>query len=120
VALDEKSYFYSNDGLNEWVAYEFLTAIVTPTMYSLQTRPFGGGCHIQSWSLEGSTDGLNWVELDRQAEIADLNGLGRIKSFQVNSPVPCRFIRLRQTGPNTTGNHHLCLSRLELFGELCE
>jgi hypothetical protein len=120
VALDQKSYFYSNNGHNEWIAYEFVTVVVTPTVYSLQTRLYGGGCHIQSWALEGSGDGLNWIELDRQTDVADLNDLGRIKSFPVSCRVQCKFIRLRQTGPNSSGNNHLCLSRLELFGELYE
>jgi hypothetical protein len=120
VALTDESYFYSNNEPNQWLAYEFITIAVLPKGYSIRTRQFGGGCHLQSWVLEASRNGADWTEVDRRVDAKDLDETGVCRYFAVGHPIPARFVRLRQIGPNSNGNHHMTLSRFELFGEIRE
>jgi len=120
VKFDESLYFYSENEPNQWIGYEFLAHLVTPNMYTLQTRQYGGRCHVQSWVIEGSQDGLEWTEMDRQSDVAEMDEQAFVKSFATARPMPCKFVRLRQTGPNSNGRNELSLARFELFGELHE
>ena len=105
------SEFCSKNAPNSWIRYDFKGRRVTPTSYSIRSccgEP--GGPLPKSWVLEVSNDGSegSWKVVDRRENNSDL--------FSRNCPVTCnfeisappsgafRFVRLRQTGKNHTGN----------------
>jgi hypothetical protein len=55
-------------------------------------------------------------------ETKELDGSSATVLFECNhrNNEFCRFVRLRQTGPNSAGSRHLVLGRIEFFGELRE
>jgi hypothetical protein len=120
VDLAANSYFYSEDQPNQWLCLDFQKATVIATRYSIQTRQYGGDCHIRTWVVEGSAVEDEWVELDSQVDVDGLDGLAKVGSFEIAKRVQCRKVRIRQTGPNSAGNNHLSLGRFELFGEIQE
>jgi hypothetical protein len=116
--FSQDSYFYSEDAADQWIGYEFTSCLVTPDRYTLQTRQYGGGYHLQSWVIEGSRNGEDWTEMDRRPTVKEMDEQNFVKSFPIERPMQCAFLRLRQTGPNSNGRHQLTLSRFEIFGEL--
>jgi hypothetical protein len=123
-ALDlqnRNSFFESQKQPNSWIRYDFKSARVIPTHYSILSWNGGpGNQHPKSWCFEVSDDGNSWTEVHRCTNNNDLNGPGRIHTFAVTKSVKSRFIRLRQTGKGHTNNDHLLLSGLEIFGTLCD
>jgi hypothetical protein len=74
--------------------------------------------HPINWMLEGSVDGTEWVELDRQNNCRDVVGLNRSKTFSRSGDGFFQLIRLRQTGKESSGSDYLQVSAIELFGTL--
>jgi hypothetical protein len=56
--------------------------------------------------------------LDERRGDSQLNGSARIVTFDVRNRLRVRKIRLRQIGPNHSGNHVLVFVALEFFGDL--
>ena len=75
---------------------------------------------LRNWNLEGSNNNIDWTVLrehkdDRSlAEEAYSEGDWDVNSAASNSPY--RFFRILQTGPNSSGNHHLICCGIELYG----
>jgi hypothetical protein len=68
--------------------------------------------------VEGSDCGTKWVEIDRREKDCGLTGVGGVKTFSISNPSQIRMIRIRQTGVNSSGHHHLILKWIEFFGQL--
>jgi hypothetical protein len=92
--------------------------LINLTHYSIRTRRNDNAYHLRSWILEGSIDCESWVELDRHSNDSSLNSKGAIATFNVSSSTDYRYIRLRQTGTNSNGDHYLQLNAIEFFGLL--
>jgi hypothetical protein len=113
--------FGSMNEVNQWVKWDFHEMRVLPTRYSIQTHNSPADhCHLKSWVVEGSIDGLRWTELDRETNNDDLNGSLAIQLFSIAKSVECRLIRLRQTGKNHANNDALIFFHFEVFGSLRE
>jgi hypothetical protein len=67
--------------------------------------------------VEGSLDGVAWVEIDRQTDTKVFKG-GNLKNevFSVARPVECRLLRLTQTGKDHKGQNRLRLQWVDFFG----
>ena len=91
---------------------------VSLTKYSLKSDG-GGGWHLIQWVIEGSNDGRSWEELDSR-NTQDLNGRYITKTYdcQRKRSESYRYLRLRQTGNNSSGGDALRLSEIEFFGVL--
>jgi len=77
--------------------------------------------YLRSWCLQGSNDGRNWTTLRRHVNDTSLQGAFGTASW----PIPdCnqsfRNFRVLQTGHNSSNNNFLCLSGIELYGDLFE
>jgi hypothetical protein len=108
------SHYMSEGEPGQWVCWDFQEMRVTPSHYSISNGA------IRSWKLEGSIDGREWTELDKRANINDLNDYLSTAAFAVTNAVECRFVRLSQTGRNNLGYDYMQLSSMELFGSLFE
>jgi hypothetical protein len=88
-----------------------------PTHYTIKA-------HIseqpKSWVLESSIDGVNWIEIDRQAGNRELAKVPFLASLPVSNSGECRFVRMSQTGVNQDGGDALLMRAFEFFGTLLE
>jgi hypothetical protein len=94
----------------QWICWDFHEVRVRPTHYTLWAW------QLKSWVVEGSLDGENWTEIDRETNNQDFEGCWSKVSFTVSKPVESRFIRLTQTDKNYFGNYGLPLCAVEFFG----
>jgi hypothetical protein len=94
----------------QWLCFDFNDREVFPTAYSINSNPGPG---LGSWVIEGSMDGSNWFEMDRRQKPCAANA-----RIEVQEPLSCRAVRLRQTGLNQQGTNVLCLSRFEIYGTI--
>lgn len=129
VDFGDNNYFQSKNEINSWIKYDFQDSKVHPTHYSIKTRHDGGkgDNHPKNWVIEGSNtdNGVDWKILDARNDVTVLDDGNAFHTFDIKNPLQqdesYRFLRLRQTGPNTQdeGNFYfLTLSALEYFGVL--
>ena len=71
--------------------------------------------YLCKWVIEASNDNSTWTILDERTEEMKP---GVVKVFEcANRPFKTfKFIRLRQTGPNSAGRHSLAVSFLDFYG----
>jgi hypothetical protein len=125
VDMNPDTYFHTNSDPNskdrgQWICYDFRRMRITPTHYSILTRS-NYGCNAgqpKSWVIEISADGQRWKMIDERKDNTDLNGRSFCETFNIAHGEETRFIRLRQTGSNHSGNHVLVIAALEFFGTL--
>jgi hypothetical protein len=82
-----------------------------PTHYTITSQK------LKSWVIDGSLDGQEWTEIDRNPTVYGVNGT---ESFAFKNSVECRFIRLTQKDMTAEGETVLELSAFEVFGSLLE
>jgi hypothetical protein len=101
---------------NSWICYDFKRLKVNVSHYALRSRSEDPSHHLQNWTIEGSLNGTNWIELDRRNECRELLGMNRSATFQTSRGEFVQLVRLRQHGVNSSNEHCLTLSAFELFG----
>jgi hypothetical protein len=116
--LDSWSTFLSQDEPNQWICFDFHGLWVSPTHYAVRSHS------LDSWLVESSVDGVNWVEIDRRTGVDPWVE----KSFTVSNSDECHFIRLTQTGPNRPDpgydidpppdDYSLSIGAFDVFGNL--
>ena len=111
------SWFTKNEP-NSWICFDFKDKTVSLTKYSLKSDGWRWN-HLIQWVIEGSNDGGSWEELDSR-NTQDLNGNSITKTYDCQSmrSKSYRYLRLRQTGKNSSGWDYLRLSEIEFFGVL--
>jgi hypothetical protein len=110
-------WYSSLNAPDQWVCWDFREMRVTPTHYTIKSFK------LKSWVLEGSMDGENWTEIDRQKDTKDFKAGWATESFGVANPAEFRLIRLTQTDRNhhlDEGTDELILDIVEFFGTLSE
>lgn len=120
---DTSKYFYSARTTGNWLCLEFKNYLVIPSAYTLRTGSFGTtGGHLKSWVLEGSIDNSNWTEIDQQNNCSYLKGSLLFHTFQIDNKNNDKFkyLRVRSTGKNWSGNVSLLFEAIEIFGKLIE
>jgi hypothetical protein len=111
--------FQSKNETNQWIEWNFKTAQIEPTHYSITTTgDESGEGHLQNWVLEGRNAQEKWRVLDERRSDSQLNGKSRIVTFDIKTRLRIRKIRLRQIGQNHDGTHELAFVALEFFGDL--
>ncbi|OHT16184.1 hypothetical protein TRFO_41981 [Tritrichomonas foetus] len=106
---------------SSYIIFDFLRQVVNVTAYALKTYGCPRGMlHLKSWSLDGSNDNANWVEIDTQKDNSVLNNANAMALFTCNKPSTFyRYIRLRQTGPSHRGRGNgFALTNIEFYGQL--
>lgn len=125
---DNEHYFQTKNEKKSWIKYDFLDSKVRPSHYTIRTRPTGGkgDNHPKNWVIEGSNTDQDddWKVLDERHDITILDDSNVTHTYDIQTEIKenesFRYLRLRQTGPNTqNGNYYfLTLSALEYFGVL--
>jgi hypothetical protein len=107
-------HFGSRTGVGQWICWDFRDRRVRLTHYTMR-------CWLlKSWVLEGSIDGENWTEVDRQTNNQDFKAGRNWVSYAVATPKVVRFIRLTQTDKNHWNYDSLDLQAVEFFGAILE
>jgi hypothetical protein len=113
-------YWYTRHSPNSWIQFDFKDRVVSLTHYALKSAGHSNN-HLLEWAVQGSTDGLSWTDLDRR-QTQDLNNNYITKIFSCDAtasqPHFYRFIRLQQTGKNSSGSDYLMLANFECFGSM--
>jgi hypothetical protein len=113
-------YWCTSSVPNSWIQFDFKDRIVSLTHYALKSDGSSGN-HLLEWAVQGSMDGLSWTDLDRR-HTQDLNNNYITKIFSCDAtfsqPHFYRFIRLQQTGKNSSGSDYLMLANFECFGTM--
>jgi hypothetical protein len=109
------SYWFSYSEANSWIQFDFKDRRISVTNYSIKSDG-NGGSHLQQWSIEGSNDFLSWILLDER-NTHELNGNYVVKSYECESDQSSffPFIRLTQTGTNSSNNNYLMRGNVEFF-----
>jgi hypothetical protein len=105
--------------LNQWIEWNFKASEIEPTHYSIRTHNSKTrSSHLQNWVIEGRNEAEKWIKLDERRNDSQLNGPGRIATFEIVNRFRVRILRLRQIGLNHKGSPTLALAGFELFGDL--
>jgi hypothetical protein len=119
VNYDWNNYWFTTNSPNSWIQFDFKDRLVSLSHYALKSD--GNECHLLQWALQGSVDGNSWTDLDRR-NTQELNGKYLTKIFPCeqressSTPPFYRYIRLMQTGNDSSGYDHLMLGNFECFG----
>jgi hypothetical protein len=111
--LTRDSSFGSKYEPDQWICWDFRERRVSPIQYTIWTQS------LKSWVLEGSVNGVDWVEIDQHTDEQMFKSAQKA-SFPVAARVECRYIRLTQTGKNHNNGNFLSLRGVEFFGTLFE
>lgn len=120
IDYESPNYFQSNNESNSWICFDFMDNRISPTGYSIKSRPdFGvGSDHLKSWKLEASNDNSNWITLDIKDNIQTLNSQNASSLFNFNSSDNqfYRYLRIIATEPMISGFNNMTIAAIEFFG----
>ncbi|KAK8897954.1 hypothetical protein M9Y10_000198 [Tritrichomonas musculus] len=119
---DDEKIFISGNEPNSWLKYDFKSRKVRPNYYSIKSCYYKKGVdHPMNWVIEGSNSDLSndWTILDSRNNINSLDESNAVQMFSIQKASQFyRYLRIRQTGPNSYNRHHLEISALEYFGAI--
>jgi hypothetical protein len=120
VNYDWNSYFYTANSANSWIQFDFKDRSVSLSHYALKSD--GQNCHhLLQWQLSGSNNGNEWTIVDER-NTQELNGNYVTKMYHCSATSSVsqyyRYIRLTQTGKNSSGSDYLMLANIEFFGSM--
>lgn len=121
VANRKPSWCSTSNKPNQWWKIDFgEKRVVIPTAYSLRHGWSGNAGALRHWVCEGSLDGRKWIVLRQHINDDTINtaygyGYWKLPNEEHNA---YRFIRVRQTGLNSSGRHALRLCGIEVYGKL--
>jgi len=112
--------FATKDAADSWIQFTLTRPIqINVTHYAIKGRGDYDGWHLRNWKLEGSIDGKNWSLLSTHSNdtLVKQNGIAKWK-INIYSPQNNFFseLRIRQSGLNSSGSHHLIFQSIEFFG----
>jgi hypothetical protein len=107
--------FNSMNKPNQWIIWDFKDLQICPTGYTIQS---GFWNFPKSWVVEGSKDGVNYVELDSQVDNEEVKKCIGAVTIQIQNSELFRYLRVTQGAKNHTGSDHLVISAFEVFGSL--
>jgi hypothetical protein len=93
---------------------------IKPAHYTLRSRRDRNDHHLLFWTLEGSRDVSEWIELDRRENNTERKSREAIATFPVSRSDEVHLIRLRQFEKNSSNSDYLDVGAIEVFGVLVE
>jgi len=106
----------NTNGTPMWFQIEFKSITVCPSYYSIRTD-FNANHAIRNWKLEGSIDGKTWVNISIHNGDSKMPATANsCASWPVTVQKFFQFLRVTQTGPNSSGNIHFMMCGFEVYG----
>lgn len=121
---DDNLWFDSANKPNSWLCINFKEKKIKPSYYSIKSNNGGGknNAHLKNWVIEGSKDNVNWVILDERKNEESLNDRTASNTFKIQHNFEndefYQYIKIRQTGLNTSNGNQLYFGSIEFFGSL--
>ena len=118
---NDRNSFISYDVSNVWLKYDFIGRQICPTCYTIKSRHDSDSSHPRSWVIEGSNtdEESDWKILDKKDNNETVHGTNTCYTFNINDQDEYyRYLRIRQTGKNSSGCDYFCFSGLEYFGKI--
>jgi hypothetical protein len=113
-------FWSSKEETNSWICFDFCEKRISLEHYTLKSRGGQNINHLIQWEVERSNDGSTWTILDKR-NTRELAGMNLVKTFECcgeNQSTFSRYIRLRQTGKNSSNADCITLCNIEFFGDL--
>lgn len=108
--------FSTANAANQWIMVDLLDHTFAPTILSL--RHFNEtGTALVNFVVEGSNDNAAWTNLLTVAGAAVPAALAW-RHFAIAGAASYRYVRVRQTGANSSGNNYIDLAEMEWYGSL--
>ena len=117
---DKTSCYKSRNQRGAWFCLDFCQRRVLVSHYWV--RMYGNSPeHLRTWVLEGSLEGNKWERIDAVDEASNPNyDYAIVQRNVAGVRGPFRYVRLRMTGTNLSGQWVLACSGIEFFGTLYE
>lgn len=118
IQLRKRNFFASENKPNSWVVLDFKEHRIIPTNYTIGST--NNSYHPINWTVEGSTDNVNWEIIDMQENCQSMNGNNVVQTFDIKKKNNAKFqyLRIRQTGPSSCNNNFFRFNSFEIFGTL--
>ncbi|MBC6436214.1 discoidin domain-containing protein [Nostoc sp. HG1] len=110
---------HSLNGGIQWLKIDFgSNNKIKINKYIIQGRDDFNGHHPRNWELQGSNDDASWAVIDSQVNNSSINQGTWFQSAVITSAILYRYLRVIQTGLNSSGDTYLALGQMEFYGEL--
>jgi hypothetical protein len=120
---------YTNSVANSWFAFKLGTWSISITRYTLRSRSVDNNHLPRNWVLEGTNAvstfdvaGLNaasWTTIDTRSGDATLTVANQYYTLVANgSSTSFQYMRIRNTGLNSSSSNYLILGEIEFYGTL--
>ena len=93
---------------------------LAPSHYCLRSEKHGSHT-LRNWRVEGSKDGASWTCLREHVNDSSLAATPfSVAAWPIDNAAAAHFrhFRIRQTGPNSSDNHHLLCGGMEVYSRL--
>lgn len=112
-------YLQTHSKKGQYIMFDFKGHKVQLSGYTLKTgpQPKDNG-HMQSWVIEGSNDGKEFVTINKIKKVQDLNGPSNMAHYECKATEAYRYICITMSGKNFLDKRSLLLSYIELFGSV--
>lgn len=119
IQYDNQTLFHIKSEPNSWVCYELKNHQIVLTYYAIRSCRFGTHAPI-NFKIEIYNDQTNWEEIDIRNRVPFKVGNHETLTFYVHESQhkEAKFIRLIQTGSNSTGYNQIVLESIEFYGYL--
>ncbi len=101
-----------------WWKIDLGTRRVEVDHYGLRGREDSGQL-LRNWKLQGSNDDSTWTDLDTQTSNASITA-GTWFDGSVANATSWRYLRILQTGVNSSGQNYLTLGGFEVWGTISQ
>lgn len=105
--------WWTDEAPGSFVQFDFGSSCLRLSAYNLRSFT------LLSWVVEVSSDGSTWTVVDER-NLEDAPASPTTFTCAMPADVFTRFVRIRQTGPDTRGENVLCIIRIEIFGDFQE
>lgn len=116
-----ENFYCTQSEPNSWICFEFKKHKIIPSNYAIKSMAYGSNSHhLKSWVIEGSKDGINWIEIDKQTDCSDLNGSYFVRTFPISmkNEESFKFLRIRQIDKNWSSEYYLDINSMENNGKI--
>jgi hypothetical protein len=122
--------WFTGNIAGSWIAWNLNSPNkMSVTSYVLRNRSTSTTASLRNWILEGTNSvsifdiaGVNaasWTPIDTRNNDATFNALSQYYPIVANgSASRFQYLRLRNTGVNSSGTNELCLNEIEFYGSL--
>ncbi|QLE54834.1 hypothetical protein [Nostoc sp. TCL26-01] len=109
---------YPASAQNAYWGVDFKTHKLKVTDYIIR-HDANSGYALRSWKLQGSNNGIDWIDIHSQTNNTTLNNpFDWLRVSVTGVTTAYKIFKLVMTAPNSAGTYEFCCSELEFYGEV--